>query len=115
VFRAGKEWEVDLTLWEAEEHQGRPEERDGASRDRVPQPEPKAVQKVRRPAGPEMDLNKSAAFSKELLQKNESLGDEAMRKFREIEPFQFLSPPEQPSGQTAPEAARKGQPVPNPR
>jgi hypothetical protein len=104
VFRAGKEWEVDLTLWEAEEPQGRREERDEASRNRGPQPEPK----VRRPAGPEMDLNKSAAFTKELLQKNESLGDEAMRKFREIEPFQFLSPPAQQAGQAAPEAGRKG-------
>jgi hypothetical protein len=109
VFRAGKEWEVDLTLWEAEEPQGRREERNEASRNRGPQPEPKPEQKVRRLAGPEMDLNKSAAFSKELLQKNESLGDEAMRKFREIEPFQFLSPPAQQAGQAAPEAARKGQ------
>jgi hypothetical protein len=55
-----------------------------------------------------MDLNKSAAFTKELLQKNESLGDEAMRKFREIEPFQFLSPPAPPSGQPAQNAVRQG-------
>jgi hypothetical protein len=108
VFRAGKEWEVDLTLWEAEETQGRVEEKAGAFRNQSPQPAPKPPQKVRRPAGPEVDLSKSAAFSKELLQKNETLGDEAMRKFREIEPFQFLSPPAQPSGQPAQNAVRQG-------
>lgn len=115
VFRAGKEWEVGLTLWEAEEPQVRVEEKAGAFRNQSRQPAPKPPQKVHRPAGPEMDLSKSAAFSKELLQKTESMGDEAMRKFREIEPSQFLSPPAQPPGQAAPEAARQGQSVQNPR
>jgi hypothetical protein len=115
LFRAGKEWEVDLTLWEADVPQVRVEEKAGPFRNQSRRQAPTLPQKVRRPAGPEMDLSKSAAFSRELLKKTESLGDEAMRKFREIETSQFLSPPEQPSGQPAPEAARQGRPVPEPR
>ncbi len=106
VFRAGKEWEVALILWEAEEPAGRPAERREAVIERgvplVRQP----AQNVRRLEGPEMDLSQSALFSRELLKKTERLGDEAMRKFRELEPFQFLSPLPQPGVQASPAKER---------
>ena len=112
VFRAGKEWEVGLTLWEAEEPLRRTEDK---ARNRKRQPAPTPPPKVYRPAGRETDLSQSAAFSRELLQKTETMGDDALRKFRDIEPFQFLQPQGQPSGRVSPEAARQGQRVGDPR
>lgn len=105
VFRAGKEWEVSLTLWEAEEPQVEVEERRGALREGNGQPLRQLGERVRRPDGPEMDLSQRAAFSRQLLEKTQRMGDEAMRKFREIEPFQFLAPPAQRGGQAVPEGA----------
>jgi hypothetical protein len=112
VFRAGKEWEVGLTLWEAEEPLRRTEDK---ARNRKRQPAPTPPPKVHRPAGRETDLSQSAAFSRELLQKTETMGDDALRKFRDIEPFKFLQPQGQPSSQVAPEAAQQGQRVGDPR
>jgi hypothetical protein len=111
VFRAGKEWEVGLTLWEAEEPLRRTE--DGA-RSRKRQPAPTPSPKAHRPAGRDSDLSQSAAFFRELLQKTETMGDDALRKFRDIEPFQFLPPRGQPSGEVAPEAAQRGKRVEGP-
>jgi hypothetical protein len=105
VFRAGKEWEVHLTLWEAEEPEGRREGRHEPFLKRHGQPEPPPAERVRRPQGPEMDLSAGAAFSRELLEKTRRVGDEALRKFREIEPFQFSQPPPQPSAPPPQEAA----------
>ena len=103
VFRAGKEWDVNLTLWEAEEAEGREDGRPGALQQRHGQPARPPAERVRRPQGPEMDLSAGAAFSRELLEKTERIGDEALRKFREIEPFQFLQPPPLPGAPPAPE------------
>ena len=103
VFRAGKEWDVNLILWETEKPEGRIGEQPEASRGRGGRQLRQPREKVRRPEGPEMDLSAGAAFSRELLEKTERTGDEALRKFREIEPFQFLQPPPQPGGQAAPE------------
>ena len=93
VCRAGKEWDVQLTLWEAEELEGKRHEGREPLPERHDQPGRPPVERVRRPQGPEMDLSAGAAFSRELLEKTHRIGDEALRKFREIEPFQFLQPP----------------------
>jgi hypothetical protein len=105
VFRAGKEWDVNLILWETEEPEGTVGEPPGAARGRSGRQLRQPTERVRRPEGPEMDLSAGAAFSRELLEKTERMGDEALRKFREIEPFQFLQPPSQPGVQAAPERA----------
>ena len=94
VFRAGKEWEVHLTLWEVEEPEGRQEGKHGPFPERRAHPGQPPAERVRRPQGPEMDLSAGAAFSRELLEKTHRIGEEAMRKFREIEPFQFSPPPQ---------------------
>lgn len=105
VFRAGKERDVNLMLWEAEEPEGKGDEKNGASRERHGQPGRPAGEKVRRPQGPEVDLSVGAAFSRELQEKTERIGEDALRKFREIEPFQFLQPPPQPDAPPAPGGA----------
>jgi len=106
VFRAGKEWEVRLTLWETEEPEGRLGERPGVLPEQGGPLSGQRGERVRRVERPEIDLSQSAVFARELLEKTERLGDEAMRKFRELEPFQFLSPPSQPGGQASPAKER---------
>ncbi len=106
VFRAGKEWEVRLTLWETEERHVPLGEKPRAVRGQGGPFVGQHGERVRRVERPEMDLSQSAVFAKDLLEKTERLGDEAMRKFRELEPFQFLAPPLQPSGQAAPAKER---------
>lgn len=103
VFRAGKEWDVNLTLWEAEEAEVREDGKPRVLQQRHGQSPRPPAERVRRPQGPEMDLSAGSAFLRELLEKTEHIGDDALRKFREIEPFQFLQPLPQPGAPPAPE------------
>jgi hypothetical protein len=113
LFRAGKEWEVQLILWEAEEPELEREERPPVFGERGGPPVRRPGENVRRVDGPVVDLSKSAAFSRELLEKTERLGEEALRIFREFEPFQFPPPPPAPAPPPPPAAKPPGRQVPS--